>query len=135
MKSARWLAQFLFPIFLALPSWAAEETVVLFPPDLTMVKEAKVMIYAFRKGLPPIPVSVNGNAGDPLKGESLQSGQANLRPGMNTLDVGGKRLRLYFGGKAEMDYIRINPEKDGAPLVFQEYRLHPALGDGCDGCA
>jgi predicted CXXCH cytochrome family protein len=119
---------------LPLPTGAAEDTVVLFPPDLTLVKEGKVKIFAFGNGGTPIPLSVNGIARDPLKGGSLQSGQADLRPGMNFVDVGEKRLRVFREEGAGTDRFRFLPENDEAPLVFQAYRVHPALDDGCEGC-
>ena len=140
MKSTKWIAHLTllivlaFFISLAHPTGAGEDTVVLFPPDLTLVKEGKVKIFAYRSSGTPVSVYVNGAGTAPLKGESLQSGQADLRPGMNIVDVGEKRIRVYFEAGADSDRFRFLPEDEGAPLVFQAYRIHAALDDGCEGC-
>lgn len=134
MKWFPYLLLFMLFMILALPTVAAEDIVVLFPPDLTLAKEGKIKIFAFRAGGGPVPVAVNGTGKDPLKGEALQSGQADLSPGMNLLDVGGKPVRVYYEANAGTDRLRILPEKGGAPLEFQAYRIHPALDDGCEGC-
>ncbi|MBI5342244.1 MAG: cytochrome c3 family protein [Deltaproteobacteria bacterium] len=134
MKSAKWFPYLLLLLSLALPTAAAEDTVVLFPPDLTLAKEGKIKIFAFRAGGGPVPVAVNGAGKDPLKGDALQSGQADLSPGMNLLDVGGKPIRVYYMANAGADRLRILPEKGDATLEFQAYRIHPALEDGCEGC-
>lgn len=140
MKSTKWIVHltlliaFALSISLSQPTGAGEDTVVLFPPDLTLVKEGKVKIFAYRNDGTPVPVSVNGAVISPLKGESLQSGQADLRPGMNFVDVGEKRIRVYFEAGADTDRFRFLPESEEAPLVFQAYRIHAALDDGCEGC-
>jgi len=134
LKSAKWFPYLLLLMSLALPTAAAEDTVVLFPPDLTLAKEGKIKIFAFRAGGGPVSVAVNGTGKDPLKGEALQTGQAELSPGMNLLDVGGKPIRVYYMANAGSDRLRILPEKGDGPLEFQAYRIHPALDDGCEGC-
>ena len=133
MKSIAWFPLLLLFAIFAFPA-DAEDTVVLYPPDLTLVREGKVKIFAFRPLGGPAPVSVNGTGIDPLKGYALQAGQADLNPGLNLLTVDGIRRRVYYDAKPAGDRIRVLPEGGEAALEFQAYRIHPALDDGCEGC-
>lgn len=135
MSRRRPFLALLFLMILSMPTAAAEEPVLLFPPDLTFSPDGSVKIFAFAPGAKaPLPVTVNGIAGETLKGEFFQSGQATLVPGRNILNVGGKRVNIYHVSDAKMEQFRLRTEKEDAPLVFQSYRLHPALDDGCEGC-
>ncbi|MFA6147210.1 MAG: cytochrome c3 family protein [bacterium] len=134
----------LFAVFFVLPARAAEAPAVpapppavqvLYPPDLTFSGEPKVKVFAFRgsKGDPVVPV-VNGKATVPLEGETFLKGEVPLSPGYNLLQVGGKDLRIFLLPDVVMDTFRFPSGKEGEDLVFQMYRLHPALDDGCEGC-
>ena len=108
---------------------------MLYPPDLTFSIEPKMKIFAWRpaKGEPVIP-AVNGKAAAPLEGETFLKGEVSLLPGLNLLQAGGKTLRVFFLPDAIMGIFRLPSGKEGEDLVFQAFRLHPALDDGCDGC-
>ncbi|MBI5575936.1 MAG: cytochrome c3 family protein [Deltaproteobacteria bacterium] len=134
MKTAKWFPHLLLLMILALPTAAAGDITVLFPPDLTLARDGKMKIFAFRPVGGPASVTVNGEIKDPLKGNSLQSGQVDLNPGVNLLNVGGKRIRVYLDPKAGGDRVRVLPEGEESAIEFQAYRLHPALDDGCEGC-
>ena len=128
----------LFSVLLVLPARSAQgpsSLEVLYPPDLTFSSEPKVKVFAFRgsKGEPVVPV-VNGKEGDPLEGETFLKGEVSLVAGLNLLQVGGKNLRVFVLPNAIMDIFRFPSGKEGQELVFQAYRLHPALDDGCEGC-
>jgi len=128
----------LFAVLLVLPARAAQgpsALEVLYPPDLTLSVEPKVKVFAFRgsKGEPVIPV-VNGKAAAPLDGEMFLKGEVSLFTGLNLLQIGGKDLRVFVLPNAIMNSFRFPSGKEGQDLVFQAYRLHPALDDGCDGC-
>ena len=128
----------LFAVLLVLPARAAQgpsALEVLYPPDLTFSVEPKVKVFAFRgsKGEPVSPV-VNGKAADPLEGEMFLKGEIPLSPGFNLLQIGEKNLRVFVLQNAVMDTFRFPSGKEGQDLVFQAYRLHPALDDGCEGC-
>lgn len=121
---------------LSAPAGASEEVVVLFPPDLTLATDPVIKVYAFRAGKAgdPVPVRVNGQDAEPLRGEVFLSGEIALTPGRNELDVGGRTVRVYDLPGSRMDRYRL-PEVDGKePVVFRAYRIHPALEDGCEGC-
>jgi predicted CXXCH cytochrome family protein len=128
----------LFAVLLAVPARAARAPSaleVLYPPDLTFSPEPKLKIFAFRgsKGEPVVPV-VNGKTASPLEGDVFLKGEVPLSPGFNLLQVGAKNLRVFVLPNAIMDTFRFPSGKAGEDLVFQAYRLHPALDDGCDGC-
>jgi predicted CXXCH cytochrome family protein len=128
----------LFAVLLVLPARAAQgpsALEVLYPPDLTFSAEPKVKVFAFRgsKGETVSPV-VNGKAAAPLDGETFLKGEVSLSPGFNLLQVGEKNLRVFVLQNAVMDTFRFPSGKEGQDLVFQAYRLHPALDDGCEGC-
>ena len=128
----------LFAVLLVLPARAAQGASaleVLFPPDLTFSVEPKVKIFAFRgaKGEPVVPV-VNGKEAAPLEGETFLKGEVSLSPGFNLLQVGERNLRLVILPDVFLATLHIPSGNEGQDLVFQAYRLHPALDDGCDGC-
>lgn len=139
MRSPRAVVAILFAAFLALSAGAAEapppEINVLYPPDLTFSGEPKVKVFAFRgsKGDPVVPV-VNGKAASPLEGETFLKGEVSIVTGLNLLQVGGKNIRVFSFPGAAMNTFRSPSGVEGRELVFQSYRLHPALDDGCDGC-
>ena len=138
MKFRRTGVALLFAVLLVLPARAAQgpsALEVLYPPDLTFSSEPKLKIFAFRgsKGEPVVPV-VNGKAVAPLEGETFLKGEVSLVPGLNLLQVGEKNLRVFVLPNAIMNRFRFPSGKEGQDLVFQAYRLHPALDDGCDGC-
>jgi len=128
-----------FPILIALlvsiPASAGDGPAVLFPPDLTLVTDNTVQILAFRgTGEDPVPVTVNGVEKDPLEGENFISGSVDLYNGANVISVGGTRVRVYSFPGTKLDRYKIPSESDGKPVVYQTFRLHPALEDGCEGC-
>jgi len=128
----------LFAVLLVLPARAAQgpsALEVLFPPDLTFSIEPTLKIFAFRpaKGDPVIPV-VNGKAAPPLEGETFLKGEISLSPGINLLQVGEKPVRIFLLENTRIDLFRLPTGEDGKDLVFQAYRIHPALDDGCEGC-
>lgn len=138
MKSRRAAVALLFAVLLVPPARAAREPSaldVLYPPDLTFVDEPKVKVFAFRgsNGEPVVPV-VNGKAAAPLEGETFLKGEVSLSVGLNLLQAGGKNLRVFVLPNAVMDTFRLPSGKEGQDLLFQSFRLHPALDDGCEGC-
>lgn len=138
MKFRRSGVALLFSVLLVLPARAAEGPSaldVLYPPDLTLSNEQKIKVFAFRgaKGEPVLPV-VNGKTAPPLEGETLLKGEVLLSTGLNLLEVGGKNRRVFVLPNAIMTSFRFPSGKEGEDLVFQAYRLHPALDDGCEGC-
>jgi predicted CXXCH cytochrome family protein len=135
LNSRKWFPALLLLAILATPAAGAEEPVILFPPDLTLSVEESMKIFVYSPGeKTPLPVAVNGIAREPLKGESFQSGQATLYPGVNILNVGGNRVKVYHLPGAKTGQFRLPGDKEKPPMVFQSYRLHPALDDGCEGC-
>jgi predicted CXXCH cytochrome family protein len=122
-------------LILAAPAPAADEPVILFPPDQTLSIEGEIKIFAYNPGAKtPLSVTVNGIAQESLKGESFQSGKATLIPGLNILDVGGKSVKIVHLPGTKLEQFRLPGGKEGAPIVFRYLRLHPALDDGCEGC-
>jgi predicted CXXCH cytochrome family protein len=120
---------------LALPARAAQDTVLLYPPDLMLTTEEKVKAFAFLAGKGTSDnVSVNGVPGNPLEGETFLKGEVKLFPGFNLVHTLGKTVRLFFLQNARMEQLRISTGKEDEEMVFQAYRLHPALDDGCEGC-
>lgn len=118
-----------------LPAAATAEPVVLYPKDLTLSLEPTIKIFAYSAdSKDPIPVKVNGLARESLKGEAFQSGKTELYPGVNILNIGGKRVTVYHIPNVKMEQFVLPSEKEGGSKTFQAYRLHPALDDGCEGC-
>lgn len=138
MRFPRPGAGLLLALLLVVPARAAQAPTavqVLYPPDLTFSSEPKVKIFAFRpaKGEPVIPV-VNGKAAAPLEGETFLKGEIPLSAGMNLLQLGEKPVRILLVANAGFPRFRLPTGEEGKDLVFQSYRLHPALDDGCEGC-
>ena len=111
------------------------EILVLYPPDLAFSIEPKMKIFAYRASMgDPVIPAVNGKAAAPLEGETFLKGEVSLSAGMNLLQVGGKILRVFFLPDTIMDALRFPSGEEGEDRVFQAYRLHPALDDGCEVC-
>jgi predicted CXXCH cytochrome family protein len=130
-----------WPLILLAMAWmgepvrAADATVLLFPPDLTLSSEASIQVLAFRPGKDaPIPVTVNGKPTGRLEGKAFQRGQVRLSPGVNRIQAGPGTVRVYFLPGAAAGRFSLSRGKGKSPLVFRSVRLHPALNDGCDGC-
>jgi hypothetical protein len=133
--SRKRLLPFMLVLLVSLPVGASEEVTVLFPPDLTLATESSIQVHAFRPGgESTVGMKVNGQDADPLEGEAFLSGEVALKPGMNTLEIGGKTVRVYHLPKAKKGQFRLAQEGEKDPLVFRSYLLHPALEDGCEGC-
>ncbi len=119
----------------AVPAAAVGDFVLLYPRDLTLAREERIRIYAFQPGGGlPTYVKVNGKVAARLEGEALRKGEVALGPGLNSLDIGGAAVRVYRTSNAKIEQFRYVADDGGKPLVFQAYRLHPALDEGCDGC-
>lgn len=120
---------------IAIPARGVADLVVLYPRDLTLTSGDKVRIYAFQPGGGPATyVKVNGKVVAKLEGEDFRKGEAALGEGFNIVEIGGKTARLYRLSGSKMEQFRAPADDGKAPLVFQAYRLHPALDEGCDGC-
>ncbi|MCL5884641.1 MAG: cytochrome c3 family protein [Deltaproteobacteria bacterium] len=117
------------------PACAADTSILLFPPDLTLSSEASIQVFAFQKGKDaPLPVSVNGKPMGTLEGKAFQRGDVRLSPGVNRIKAGPRAARVYFLPGATANRFSLPGGKGNPPLVFRSVRLHPALNDGCDGC-
>lgn len=129
-----------FPILLLLalmgePAWAAEKVTLLFPPDLTLSSKATIQVFALRKGKDgSLPVFVNGKPMGRLEGKAFQRGEVRLSPGFNRIKAGSKTVRVYYLPGTAANRFSPSKGKGTLPLVFRSYSVHPALGDGCDGC-
>jgi predicted CXXCH cytochrome family protein len=131
----RWFTVLLLLAWLSDPAGAADTTVLLFPPDLTLSSEATIQVFALRKGQGgPLPVSVNGKPMGRLEGNAFQRGEVRLSPGINRIKAGSKAVRVYHLPGAAASRFSPSKGKGAAPLVFRSYSLHPALNDGCEGC-
>ena len=132
----RFLAQGVLLLgMLAVPARAAQDNVLLYPPDLTLTTEEKVKVFGYlpEKGIPD-NVTVNGIPAASLEGETFPKGEVKLFPGFNLVQTLGKTVRLFFLQNLRMEQLRLPVGKDREDVVFQSYRLHPALDDGCEGC-
>jgi len=132
-------AGFLFPLLLAAclfgMAGAAERPALLFPPDLALIPDAKVKLFAYRPpGGAADNLLVNGVSSNPWEGEMFLKGEVELAPGLNLIQAFGQTVRLFVLQNARMERFRLPGAKEGEELVFQRYGLHPALDDGCDGC-
>lgn len=129
-------AAVIFAAFSFAVAAGGEERAVLFPPDQTLSLSDRVKVLAFVPGKEAVPVTVNGQNRSALEGEDFRAGEVPLYPGMNVLDVGGKKVRIYSLPNTKMEQFRASPSGSGGEgeLVFTAYRLHPALDDGCGGC-
>lgn len=104
----------------------------MYPPDLTLVLSDKVKIFAFIPGKDNVIATVNGVNPVGLEGEDFRTAEATLMPGLNIVNAGGKKIRVFSIPNAKMEEFRL--PSAGGELVFRSYRLHPALDDGCAGC-
>ncbi len=131
-KRILWILLFLA---VAVPAAGVGDLVVIYPRDLTLTSDDKTRIYAFQPGGGPATyVKVNGRVVAKLEGENLRKGEAALAEGLNLVDIGGTKARVYRISGSKLERFR-SPAGDGKePLVFQAYRLHPALDEGCEGC-
>ena len=120
----------------AVPVRGAGDLIVLYPPDLTLVEEGSVKMFAYQGGGGiPTHVRVNGKVAARLDGEVFRKAEIALVPGLNVLEAGGKTVRVYSLPNSKLDIFRAPAEKEGVePLAFRKLRLHPALDDGCEGC-
>jgi len=135
LTRSRFWSPVLIALLLSIPAAADDGPAVLYPQDLTLVTDKTVQILAFRgSGEDPVPVTVNGIEKDPLEGENFLSGSVELFFGSNVLDVGGTKVRVYSFPNTKLDRYKVPPDTDGKSLVYQSFRLHPALEDGCEGC-
>jgi predicted CXXCH cytochrome family protein len=117
------------------PVFAADRTILLFPPDLTLSTDAKINVFVFQGGKGAgIRLFVNGTPGAPLEGTAFLKGEALLRPGMNLVKAGPKGVRVYHLAEPGRETFSVKGKKGKTPLVFRSYRMHPALEDGCEGC-
>jgi len=126
------MAPFAAFLLLAAPLRAGEDPVVLYPPDLTLSTADRIRVYAFVPGKDPVTATVNGVNAVTLEGEDFRTGELSLFPGLNVLNVGGKRLRVYDVPGARLD--RFEQAGPQGTLTFVALRLHQALDDGCAGC-
>ena len=93
------------------------------------------MVFAFCTGENgPSGIKVNGKDAGPLEGECFLSGEVDLQPGMNILEIGGKTVRVYALEGYKNDQYRLSKADEKEPLIFRPYRIHEALEDGCEGC-
>lgn len=136
IRKAFLLAALLAVVFrISVLAGAGEEVAVLYPPDLTLTPAATIRVLAFQNGeTNPVPVTVNGQEGGSLEGGHFLSGEVPLRFGRNLLRVGETSIRVYSFPGYGMGTYRASPEAGGDPVLFQSYRIHPALEDGCEGC-
>lgn len=119
----------------AVPARGVGDLVVLFPRDLTLMTEDKVKVYAFQPAAgPPTYLKVNGKVVAKLEGEQFRKGEAGLGEGLNLLDIGGNAVRVFRLSGVKMESFRFQTGEGKDPLVFQSYRIHPALDEGCEGC-
>jgi predicted CXXCH cytochrome family protein len=126
----------LLALLLAVPALAAEGPVLLYPPDLTLAAAEKVKLFAYNPGKGGADnVLLNGKSSNPWEGEGFLKGEATLAPGLNVLRAFGGDVRLFLLPNAKLEQFRLGPGKEGEEqLLFQTYRLHPALDDGCESC-
>lgn len=133
MKAHRWIHAVLGVVLLAaVPVRAAREPAVVYPPDLALVLADKVKVFAFVPGKDPVTVTANGMNPATLEGEDFRTAEVALFPGLNVLNAGGKRIRVYSLPNSKMEEFRHSTPQ--GELVFRAFTLHPALDDGCGGC-
>ena len=126
----------LLALLLVLPARAAEGPVLLYPPDLTLAPGDKVKLFAYNPGKGGADnVLLNGVSSNPWEGEGFPKGEVALVPGLNVLQAFGGTVRLFVLSGAKLEQFRLGTGNEGEePLLFQAYRLHPALDDGCESC-
>lgn len=114
---------------------AADGPVVLYPPDLMLSSEGKVKVFIFSPDkAAPLGATINFKALTGIEGDNFKKGEIALNPGLNFLEVAGKRVRIYYLPNAKMDRFMLQGKKSEEPYVFLSSKLHPALDDGCEGC-
>jgi predicted CXXCH cytochrome family protein len=69
-----------------------------------------------------------------MTGATVQKGEAQLVPGLNRLNIGGRVVRVYYREDSPGGELTVKGGKGEPPMVFRSYNLHPAMGDGCGGC-
>lgn len=136
MKPSKCILVALLLLVLAVSVQGAGDLVVLYPRDLTLATEATLKVFAYQEGGGPAThVKVNGKAVARLEGETFRKGDIPLTDGMNLVEAGGRTIRVYCVTGGKMDRFRLPAGTDGnESVVFERYRLHPALDDGCEGC-
>ncbi len=102
---------------LAAPARAAQDNVLLYPPDLllTTVENVKVFGYLPEKGSPD-NVTVNGIPASPLEGESFPKGEVKLFTGYNIVRVLGKTVRLFYLQNLRMEQLRLPIGQETVPI-------------------
>ncbi len=136
MKPSKCILVALILLASAVSARGAGDLVVLYPRDLTLTGDGTVKIFAYQPGGGlPTHVRVNGKVVARLDGEIFRKGEVPLTGGMNVVEAGGAKIRVYLLAGAKLDRFRVSSEGQGQEeLVFQKYTLHPALDDGCEGC-
>ncbi|HEY6072267.1 MAG TPA: cytochrome c3 family protein [Anaerolineales bacterium] len=135
LMCVRWVLILLLLAWVSDPACAADTTVLLFPPDLTLSSEETIRVFALRKGKEgALPVFVNGKPMGRLEGKAFQRGEVRLSPGFNRIKAGSRAVRVYYLPGTAASRFSPSKGKGAPPLVFRSYSLHPALNDGCDGC-
>ncbi len=135
MISPKRILAALLLLAVAVPVRGVGELVILFPKDLTLSTEDKIKIYAFLPGGGfATYLKVNGKIVGKLEGDPFRKGEVALSEGFNFIDVGGTPLRVFRTSGVKLEQFRVPTEEGKEPLVFQAYRLHAALDEGCDGC-
>jgi predicted CXXCH cytochrome family protein len=126
----------LLALALVLPVRAADGPVLLYPPDLLLSAEEKVKLFAWNPGKGGVDnILLNGVSSNPWEGEGFLKAEAALVPGLNVLQAFGGTFRLFVLPGAKLEQFRLATGQGGEEsLLFQAYRLHPALDDGCEGC-
>ncbi len=135
--NARSLIRILLMLSMLLPVVvrAADGPVVLYPPDLMFSTEGKVKVFIFSPDKSaPLGATINFKAIEGIEGDHFKKGEISLNPGLNFVEAGGKRLRLYYLPGAKMDRFILQGKKSDEPYIFRAAKIHPALDDGCDGC-
>lgn len=125
---------FLFLIAAATAGAGGVSPTVLFPPDLSLSTDGKARLFVYSPDKSEPKVTLNFKPLPALEGEVFRKGEISLNPGLNFLEVGDKRVRIYSLPNAKMDKFSLAGKKSDEVFVFQTYKLHPALDDGCEGC-
>jgi predicted CXXCH cytochrome family protein len=114
---------------------AADGPVVIYPPDLTLSTDAKVKLFIYSPDkAAALNPTINFKPLAGLEGDNFKKGEITLNPGLNFLEVGGKRIRIYHLPAAKMDRFTLQGKKSDEQYVFRASKYHAALDDGCEGC-
>jgi predicted CXXCH cytochrome family protein len=126
---------FVLLLFASAAARAADAPVVVFPPDLMLTSEGKVKVFIYAPDKnQAVNCTVNFKPLAGLEGDNFKKGEISLNPGLNFLEAGAKRIRIYYLPNAKMDRFMLQGKKSDEPFVFRTAKLHPALDDGCEGC-